>query len=389
MNTRERFSAAMHFEPLDRPLYWEFGYWAPTLKRWHREGLPRTDGIAESLGDDATVSGECLGVDWRNPYLDVDVNRALGFDEPLYRIPINNLFSPSFDERVLDEGADWVKLIDRDGQTVIVSTANGTRQHIDSAVRSRADYERLKSERLQPDLATRLPANWPEIRERLKRRTFPLLYGGMQGFFNTPRRFLGFERLMTCFYDDPQLVRDIIDDTAALLIALYDPILSELGGDCAMISEDMCYKAGPLVSPSMFREFMLPAYQKLTGFYRDHGIDTILVDCDGDVTRLIPLWIEAGVTGLYPFEVTGQCDIVAVRQAFPRFQILGGIDKKAVAAGPEAIDAELERKLPPLARTGGFVPFIDHTVPPDVSWENFQYYRHRLADLCTTEASRS
>ncbi|MEI8083945.1 MAG: hypothetical protein WCI74_19075, partial [Actinomycetes bacterium] len=63
-----------------------------------------------------------------------------------------------------------------------------------------------------------------------------------------------------------------------------------------MISEDMCYKSGCFISPAMFRQFMLPAYRKLTGFYRDHGIQTVLVDSDGDVMRLIPLLIEGGVT---------------------------------------------------------------------------------------------
>jgi hypothetical protein len=386
MNTRERFLATMAFEPSDRTLYWEFGYWVPTLRRWYREGLPRLKGIPDSLGDEGTVSGECLGVDWRNPWLDFDVRQTLGFDEPMYRIPINNLFCPSFEEQVLEEGAQWFTTIDRDGQTVRISRINGSRQHLDSPVKSRADYERIREERLRPNLAERLPNDWPEIREKLKRRTFPLEYGGMQGFFNTPRRFLGFERLMTTLYDDPKLVKDIINDTADLLIALYDPILTEIGGDCAMISEDVCYKAGCLVSPAMFREFMLPAYRKLTGFYRDHGIDTILVDCDGDVTGLIPLLIEGGATGLYPFEVTGNCDVVELRRAHSRFQILGGIDKKAVAAGREAIDAELERKVPFLLRSGGFVPFVDHTVPPDVSWEDFCYYRQRLADLVRAEA---
>ena len=148
-----------------------------------------------------------------------------------------------------------------------------------------------------------------------------------------------------------------------------------------MISEDMCYKSGCFISPAFFRTFMLPAYRKLTGFYRDHGIQTILVDSDGDVTRLIPLLIEGGVTGLHPFEVTGKCDVVEVRKSFPRFQILGGIDKRELAQGRGAIHRELERKVPFLSRTGGYIPFVDHTVPPDVSWGDFRYYRQRLAEL--------
>ena len=381
MNTRERFHATMKFESLDRPLYWEFGYWASALRRWYDEGLPRIAGIPDHLGGDGVLPAELGGIDWRNPQYDVDVNKALGFDEHIYRIPINNLFNPPYEEKFLEDHEEWFRIRDVDGQTVQISKINGSRQHLESPVKSRADYEQLKEERLRPDLGARLPRDWEAVRERLRSRTYPLLYGGMQGFFNTPRRFLGFQRLMTMFYDDPGLVADIINDTVDLLIALYDPVLGDLGGDLAMISEDMCYKNGCFVSPSMFREFMMPAYRKMTGFYRDHGVEVILVDCDGDVMDLIPLLIEGGVTGLFPFEVTGKCDIVAVRRRFPGFQILGGIDKKAVAEGPDAIDEELQTKVPLLFRSGGFVPMVDHTVSPDISWDNFKYYRRRLAEL--------
>ena len=384
MNTRERFHATMNFEPLDRPLYWEFGYWAPALRRWYEEGLPRVVGIPDHLGDEAVVNGECLGVDWRNPYHAADVSSALGFDAHVYRMPINNLFCPPFEVQVLRDHPEWFRMRDADGQIVQISKLNGSRRHLESPVKTRADYERIRTERLQSNLSERLPEDWPQLREKLRQRTYPLLYGGVQGFFNTPRRFLGFERLMITLHDQPELVKEIINDAADLTIALYDPILSEIGGDWALISEDMCYRGGSLVSPEMFREFMLPAYRKMTGFYRDHGIEAIVVDSDGDVTDLIPLLIEGGVTGLYPFEVTGNCDIVEVRRAYPRFQILGGLDKKKIAAGVEAIDEELERKIPRLFQAGGFVPFIDHTVPPDVSWENFRYYRCRLAELATS-----
>ena len=381
MNTRERFLATMSFAPLDRPLFWEFGYWAPALRRWYGEGLPCMVGIDPGLGDDGTVSAECLGVDWRNPNLDHDVNRTLGFDEPIHRIPVNNLFFPPFEPAIIAETAEWQTMVNTEGETVQVSRLNGSRHYLDSPVKTRQDYYRLREERLQVRLAERLPANWPEQRAALKRRTYPLEYGGNQGFFNSLRRMVGFQRLMTLFLDDPAFVHEMIADVADFLIALYDPILSDIGGDCAMISEDMCYRSGCFISPAFFREFMLPAYRKLTRFYRDHGIRTILVDSDGDVMRLLPLLIEGGVTGLHPFEVTGKCDVVEVRKSFPRFQILGGIGKKTLAQGRAAIDSELERKVPFLFRSGGYVPFVDHTVPPDVSWADFQYYRQRLAEL--------
>jgi hypothetical protein len=131
----------------------------------------------------------------------------------------------------------------------------------------------------------------------------------------------------------------------------------------------------------MFRKFMLPFYQRLTDFLKDSGVKVILVDTDGDLSQLIPLFIEGGVTGIYPWEVNAGMDVVEVRKAYPRLQLLGGIDKTQLALGKEQIDRELARRVPALLPLGGYVPYVDHLVPPDISWENFVYYRERLADL--------
>lgn len=148
--------------------------------------------------------------------------------------------------------------------------------------------------------------------------------------------------------------------------------------DALFIWEDMCYKQGPLISPAMFREFMLPNYQKLTACARDHGVRHVIVDTDGNCAALLPLFIEGGVTVLHPFETAADMDVVEVRKAFPKLGIMGGIDKRKIGLGPDAIDAELERQVPYMMSRGGYIPTIDHSVPPDISWDDYKYYRKKL-----------
>jgi len=85
--------------------------------------------------------------------------------------------------------------------------------------------------------------------------------------------------------------------------------------------------------------------------------------------------MEGGVTGMAPMEV------VALREAFPRLQLWGGIDKRKIAAGKAAIDRELASKGPAVLGAGGYIPCYDRGVPPDMSWEDFSYYRERLTEL--------
>jgi hypothetical protein len=73
-------------------------------------------------------------------------------------------------------------------------------------------------------------------------------------------------------------------------------------------------------------------------------------------------------------------DIVKVRQQYPRLQIMGGISKSEIAKGRTRID-EILKPVEAVLKTGGYVPFADHFVPPDVSFENFSYYRSRLNEM--------
>jgi uroporphyrinogen decarboxylase len=111
------------------------------------------------------------------------------------------------------------------------------------------------------------------------------------------------------------------------------------------------------------------------------GVTIFIVDSDGNLEKLIPLFLEAGITALFPFEVQAGNDIVSIRRKYPRLQILGGIDKLKIAQGKAAIDEELNSKVSVMLRSGGYIPHVDHHVHPDISWEDFIYYRTRLNEM--------
>ncbi len=386
MNSRDRFRALMNFEPVDRTLFWEIGYWTGTVRRWYGEGLPQRHQLDADRGDGLSTAGGAIPWDptpWETSPFAHDVNEQVGLDAGMVRIPVNNYFFPPFEEEILEDHGDWIVRRDRNG---VIRRERSDRASVPAfigwPVRYRSDWEELKSERLRPDLQNRLPQDWPAWVDKFKQRDYPLVVGLRQGYYWTARDLLGDERVLYTFHDDPQLVHDMMDYLTDFWIALYDPILNEVDADAAVIWEDISYKNGPLISPAMIREFIQPNYKRFTGFLRDHGIRTVLVDSDGDCKQIIPALMEGGITGLMPFEVNAGMNVVEVRKAFPRLQILGGIDKTQLARGKEAIDRELAAKVTPeMLKAGGYVPLVDHQVPPDVSWEDFKYYRERLARL--------
>jgi len=403
MNSRDCFLATMDFKKVDRHLLWEFGYWRQTIESWSREGLPVKGGSlpresyrpgltsSNSVGGEVAAWSEDVGVriHWKKGApqdlrpSDKLVHSYFSFDKGMRRIPLHSWISPPFDVEILEENDETVVLRDEGGITrKIRKDRSCAPQFLSWPVKNRQDFERIKEERFNPESKERLPENWKEIVEKVRARDFPLAIGGIPcGFYGSLRFLMGEVNLLTSYYDNPDLVKDMLSFLTDFWISLWSDVLSQIKADCAMFWEDMCYNKGSLISPGIFRQFMMPCYKKITGFLKDEGITAILVDTDGDCRELIPLFMEAGVTGLCPFEVQAGMDIVQARKRYPDLQIIGGLDKRALTKGKEAIDGELQRKLPFMLRHGGYIPTVDHLVPPDVPWEHFKYYRKRIKEI--------
>ncbi|MGD2155556.1 MAG: uroporphyrinogen decarboxylase family protein [Anaerolineales bacterium] len=382
MNTRERFHAVMGFEPGVRTLRWEFGYWNATVDRWYTEGLKRSPySPPPGLADGGAHYGEGLPFPYNLGtfrYRDHDIHTLLKMDPGTASIPLNWRFSPPLREAIIEEDETTQLMINADGVTVRVRKDSASiPQFVDWPVRDWTTWRQVKEERFGLEIMTRFPARWHEVAASYRQRDYPLGLR-MEGFFSIPRELMGIEHQLLTYYDDPKLMHDINETLATVWLAMLEEVLSRVDLDFVHIWEDMAFKNGPLISPLMFKTFLSPYYRRITEFLKMYNIDHIFVDTDGNCWELIEPFLNAGVRGLFPFEVQAGMDVVEVRQRFPQLLIQGGLDKVKVAQGKAAIDAELEAKLPFMLSHGGYIPFLDHLVPPDVSWDNFLHYRERV-----------
>jgi uroporphyrinogen decarboxylase len=152
------------------------------------------------------------------------------------------------------------------------------------------------------------------------------------------------------------------------------PVLEETDVDYFALNEDFAMKNGPLLSPDTFRTFIYPHLRRLVEFLKSHGTRYVWLDSDGNPEALVPQLMDAGIDVLWPLERASDMDPVRIRKKFGRgLRLSGGVDKREIAKGRAAIDAHLQALIP-VVEDGGFIPTIDHTVPPDISWDNFRYY---------------
>jgi len=355
MNDRERFLATMYYQPRDRCPWGEMGFWPETIEVWHDQGMPRDVHLASFFGFDRLREG-------------VDVSLGL---------------MPGFETEVLAE-TDEYRVVRR-STGVVAKEFKGEHsfrmpQWLSFPLRTRDDWESEFVPRLDPDSPARYPLYWAEKTRIWAQRDYPLTLR-MGSIFGWLRNWMGLEAICLALYDDPEWVQEMMDYLVEFCCATARRTLEDVDLDYILLWEDMAYKTAPHISPAMFRRFMLEPYKRLTGFIRQHGVDLILVDSDGHAEPLIPLWIEGGVNGFYPIERASSMDAVHLRERFGReLRLLGGIDKRAMIAGPEAIEVELAH-VAPLVEEGGFIPWCDHHVPPDVPLKHYQYYVERMKEM--------
>jgi hypothetical protein len=375
MNFAEQFKAVASFrQPHPIPLI-DMGYWNETIDRWVGEGLPAEVLLAPE-GD--YVPGVDLKSYWAGEYeravRTMKLADYLGIENWIgpARLPIHETIFPYFEEEVLaDKGA---KVVVRDRMGVVLERPkSGTAfpAYIEFPVKTRGDYEKLIS-RLDPSHPGRYGRGWEQWAAWLRSRGKPVsIWVG--GFFGYPRDLMGFENLCLAYHTNPELVQVMVEDRCSFIKRLFEPALNQVHVDCVIIWEDMAFNHGSMISPKTFRRFMLPYYQEINDFFHKAGVDCILVDCDGNIVELCGLFMEGRADGVFPMEIAAGSDPRILRERYPNLVLMGGVDKRTLADGPDAIDRELER-LAPLVEKGGYLLMSDHLVPPDVSLENYQYY---------------
>jgi uroporphyrinogen decarboxylase len=115
---------------------------------------------------------------------------------------------------------------------------------------------------------------------------------------------MGVEHLSVMLYDDRALVEDMMEHVTVLALQVLEKMAGKgLRIDQTHWWEDMCYNAGSLLSPRMFRQMMLPRYRRINDFLRhEFACDQNMLDSDGNIHQLSGLWLQGGINIMFPIE---------------------------------------------------------------------------------------
>lgn len=368
MTNRENALAVLRFEDYERVPLVHFGFWPETIEKWHREG---------HLSD-----AEVEAWDYNSP-AEERVSRKLGFDFGWAHVVTSATeLYPAFERRVLEQLPDGSRKVVNE-QGVVVLEKEGVvsiPMEIDHLFKGRDEWEEHFKPRLRfcPERVDRAGI------ERARRGEVPGALVGLYcgSLYGQIRNMLGVEGSSYLYADDPELFAEVIDTVGELCYRTVEATLAaapDLSFDFGHFWEDICFKNGPLIIPSVFDELVGPHYKRITSLLASRGAGIVSLDCDGCIDSLLPTWIENGVNAMFPIEVgTWKASIAPWREKYGHSVIgIGGMDKKVFAQGRDAVETEIER-LKPLVELGGYLPCPDHRIPPDAEYDAVRYYCDRF-----------
>ncbi len=88
---------------------------------------------------------------------------------------------------------------------------------------------------------------------------------------------MGFENLCLAFYDQPELVDEMFEFLTDFCIRTLERGIGQVQIDMVELKEDMAYKLAPMISPELFRRFMLPHYKRMVAYSRVKGVRFVYV----------------------------------------------------------------------------------------------------------------
>jgi len=356
----DRFYRTLTYGEVDRVPDIEFGYWPQTIRRW----------LAEGMEADLTEED-------RTSMFPRRLDEFFGFEHEGHAIRLNQAMNPPFEEEVIERRGSSVIMRDETGviaQRFMNDADESSIPHfIEFPVKTPGDWLALKERYRLDDPIRSIDGDEIEA-ARAACAAGKAIKVGCTGFYGALRGWMGMENLSYALYDYPEMIHDMVAHWSELLARQIEALPEDIPVDEAHWWEDMAGKNGPLVSPAVFREFLQPGYNGVMTAAKKRGCALSMVDCDGNPHDIVANWLEECVNIMFPLEVAAGVDPKAWRREFGlELRLRGGIDKRAVAAGGAAIDAEFDR-IRPVFDEGGFIPHLDHLVPPDIPYDNYREY---------------
>jgi uroporphyrinogen decarboxylase len=226
-----------------------------------------------------------------------------------------------------------------------------------------------------PDDPKRYEGLEERARELFESTEYGIVFNGFsEALFGLPSWLRGNARFYMNFIDDTAFLEALLDRVLGYALRLAENALTQVGRyvHVVRVADDLGTERGTIISPDHYRRFIKPRQEILYRRIKELTDAKLLLHSCGSVVDLIPDFIEIGVDGLNPVQVTARgMETAGLKRRFGKRLTFwgGGCDTQGVLPFGSVADVveEVKNRLADLAPGGGFVFAPVHNIQYVVS----------------------
>ena len=162
---------------------------------------------------------------------------------------------------------------------------------------------------------------------------------------------IGMENFSVALFENRDFVEIVLDSYCDWAVAVAERAC-QMGFDLYVSTDDMAFNNNTFFSPKIFRELVLPRYQRVA----EKITIPWIIHTDGNIMPFLDDLLELGISGLHPNE-KGAMDIRDMKKRYgDRLCLLGNVDLNILGIGtPEDVKSEVRSLIRDVGPNGGYI----------------------------------
>ncbi len=357
MTSRQRVKAALNYQPPDR-IPCNESPWPDTLQLWRNQGMPADISLADYFDFDiCTMALDC---------------------------------SPRYEQKIISQDSQWITYQDRWGYSATKQFGKASTIHFfDQKTPDKTAWQNSKHRwqlSTDPNESARIDSasyfghfdpypTWPQaknIYNDIYAQNRYMLFE-VYGPWEATWRHHGYENQLMTIALDPDWLKEMAQAHIDLIIAVMKKCLElNIKPDGLLIAEDLAATRGLLFSPESWRQIFKTMINQLGQFLKQNQID-FWMHCCGNAEALFEDLIDCGLQVMNPLQANTGLNVAELTQKYKnRLAFYGNISAPKMSGPIEELEQEIKSKVQN-ARNGGYIFHSDHSVPPQVDFQRYQW----------------
>ena len=149
------------------------------------------------------------------------------------------------------------------------------------------------------------------------------------GIFEQCHYLMEIQNCLMAFYEYPDEMHELVDCITEWELAYAKELCKYMKPDAIFHHDDWGSQISTFISPEMFREYYVPAYKKVYGYYKEHGVELIVHHSDSYAATLVPDMIDMGID-IWQGVMTTNNIPELIKKYGGKISFMGGIDSATI-----------------------------------------------------------